>query len=118
MRSSVFEAARAIASQTVRDQIRPDPLYDPCIVVAVRKIVVQRRETVALASLLHGAQLLLVELGFINVSPIKAGGIHREARRNRAVGADNHVVLSRAAVPLRETQLPVWILNDPRHRGQ
>ena len=73
MRSSVFEAARVlIAPQAVGDQISPHPLDDPRIVVAVGKIVVQRRETVALASFLHRAQLLLVELRFFNISPIKA----------------------------------------------
>src|SRR5260370_22895208 len=58
---SVFETAHVIAAETVRNQIRPQPLDNPRIVVAVRTAVIQRRKAVPRARLLHCLPLPLIE---------------------------------------------------------
>src|SRR6266550_6497248 len=72
----------------------------------------------ALAGRFHGGKLRLVELWAIDVSPVVSRGIHREAGRHGAIGTNDHVVLAGAAVPIRETELAVRLLDNPWHRGQ
>jgi hypothetical protein len=55
---SVFEPADA-ALELVLDYIRPQPFDDPGIVVAIRKVVIQSREVMALTGSLHGRELRL-----------------------------------------------------------
>lgn len=65
---SVFEASCA-ALQAVLDQIRPDELDHPSVVVAVRQIVIQRRETMLLAGFVHTGELAVIELVLIDKLP-------------------------------------------------
>src|ERR1700726_2852924 len=79
--------------------------------------MVQSRETVLLAGGLHCGQLGLIEFWLIDVSPVEGCPIHGEAGSNGAVGADDDVVLTGATVPFRKMQFAVWLLDNPRHRG-
>ena len=58
--------------------------------------MIQRGEAVALTGLFHMRELLGVETEAIDIAPVVGGGIHGETGRDRAVGADNHVVLAGA----------------------
>lgn len=51
-RDSIIKTAGS-TFQSILNQLRPDELYDARIVIAIREIVVQSRETMALASSLH-----------------------------------------------------------------
>ena len=65
----VFEAPRP-ALHAVLDQVRVHELDHPCVVVAVREIMVQRGEAVLLTGALHRRQLSLVELGTVDIAPV------------------------------------------------
>ena len=69
---SLLEAAHATL-EFVLDRVRPKPLDDPCIVIAVGQVVVQRGKTMTLAGFFHGGQLRLIELRAIDISPIEKG---------------------------------------------
>src|SRR5262249_17382433 len=100
------------AIHAVRDQVGPDELEDPRIVVAVRQIVVQGREAVLLASLLHRRKLAAIELVLIDVSPVITGTVHGEAGSDGTIGRDDDMVLGGATLPFREMQLAVLVLDD------
>ena len=63
-----------------------------------------------LAGLFHIIQLLAIKRELVDLAPIERGGIHRETRGDSAVGSEDHVVLTGAAVPFAEPQLAVFIL--------
>jgi len=92
--------------------VLPHPLDDPGVVVAVSEIVIERREAVLLASLLHVGLLGAIEREVIDIAPVNGCGIHRETRRNRSLGADDHVILPGAAVPLAEPELTIFSLHN------
>ena len=76
------------------------PLHYAGGVVAVRHVVAQGREAVGLATLLHFGELFQIELLILDCAPIVFGVIHREARSEGAVGADDEPVLTGAATPV------------------
>src|SRR6185437_1361974 len=112
----ILEAPGAGAKAIPR--LFPHPLQDPGIVVAICQIVVEGGETMTLAGLLHLPQLTGFKLGRVNISPVVTGGIHGEAGSYGAIGADNDVVLSGAAVPFGKVHLAVGLLHDAVHRNQ
>jgi len=59
------------------------------IVVAVAEDVVASRKTVRRAFLLHLVELFDLELVIADGAPVVRRRVHREAGRERAVGADN-----------------------------
>ena len=77
-----------------------EPLHYAGGVVAVRHVVAQGREAVGLATLLHFGELFQIELLILDCAPIVFGVIHREARSEGAVGADDEPVLTGAATPV------------------
>jgi hypothetical protein len=81
------------------DSLFHNPLDHTRIVVTETEVVIQGRKAVGLASLLHFVQLRHIELMIFDDTPIVLGGIKREAGRQRAVGSDDHRVLTGAAVP-------------------
>ena len=74
----------------------PQPLDHTRVVVTVAQIVIQRGETVLLTGLLHRLQLRLVELWRLDSAPVVSRRIHRKAWAQRAVRADDDVVLAGA----------------------
>jgi len=100
---SVFKGAHA-APELFFNDVGPQPFDYPSIVVAVGKVVVQGREAVLLAGFLHAGKLPLIELRLVDISPSVSGAVHWEARRHRAVGPFNDVILAGAAVPFGELQ--------------
>src|SRR5437868_3243878 len=80
--------------------------------------MVQRGKTVALTRLLHLPQLRGIEIRLIDIAPIIRGRIHREAGRNGAIGSDDHVILSCAAIPVSEMHVAMLVLDDAWHRWQ
>jgi hypothetical protein len=71
----VLEAANFEAA----DRVGPQPLDNSRVVVALRQVVVEGREAVAVARVLHLLKLLLVELRRVDVAPIAGRGIHGKA---------------------------------------
>src|SRR5690348_8701042 len=71
-----------------------------------------------LAGFLHAGELAVIELVFINVSPIVGRCIHGETGSDGPVGSDDDVILAGAAVPLRKVQLTVSILDNSGSIGQ
>lgn len=61
------------ACELLSDYIGPKPLDHPGVVVAIREVVIQGGEAVALAGGLHFAQLRLIKLRCVDVSPIVGG---------------------------------------------
>src|SRR6266478_7648161 len=118
---SVLEAPRP-AFHPVGDGLGPHPLDHAGVVIAVSEVVVQGGEAVTLTSVLHLLQLSLLELRMVDVAPVKGRRVHRETGRNRAVGADDHVVLPGPAIPVGEMQLPAGVLRNAgrvrQHRRQ
>src|ERR1700733_5809515 len=113
----VLEASGA-ALHPILDQVRPHELDHPCIVVAIREIVIQRREAMLLACFLHTCELAVVEVVLIDVAPIVGGSVHREAGSDGAVGSDDDIILASAAVPLGKMQFAIGILDDSRSIDQ
>src|SRR5271168_5026227 len=74
-------------------------LDDPLIVVAPAQNVVKRGKAVGLAGFFLVVQLLGLELMIADHAPVIARRIHREARGKSSVDADDHRILSGAAVP-------------------
>src|ERR1700676_1284568 len=70
----------------------------------------------ALAGCFHVRKLTLIELWAIDVSPVESGRVHREAGRHGAVGTNDDVVLSGAAVRFSEPQFAAWLLDNSGHR--
>jgi hypothetical protein len=58
-------------------------------VVAILQIMVKRGKAVPLAFHLHACKLMAVKIWVSGDSPILCGSIHREARSQRSVGANN-----------------------------
>jgi hypothetical protein len=54
--------------------------------VAVGEVVIESREALLLASILHIVKLITVEREIINIAPIKRSGIHWKTRRHGAIG--------------------------------
>src|SRR5579863_1778684 len=109
----VLETFRS-SLQSVGHDLFPYPSDHARIVVAVAQIVVERGEAVSLTGVFHLLELPLVELRVVDISPIEGRWVHREARSNRAVSADNHVVLPGAAIPIGELELATRVLHDAR----
>ncbi len=109
----VLKAAGAASEAS--DSVGPQPLKHSRVVVAVRQVVVEGREAVALAGVLHLLELLCIEFWHVDVAPIVRRGIHGETRSHRAVCADDGVVLAGAAVPFGEMELAVRIRRNARH---
>ena len=107
----VFETPRS-AFHLVLDQIRPHELDHASIVVAVCKIVVQGREAMLLASLLHARELTVFKFVMIDVSPIVGRSIHRKTRSHSSIGPNDHVILACAAVPLGEMKFAIFVLHN------
>src|SRR5262245_58748352 len=76
-----------------------DPLDCSRIVVAVGEVMVQGREAMRLALLLHRVELLDFKLVMANAAPIVGRRIHWETGRQRAIHTDDHLILARPAVP-------------------
>src|SRR5208283_5476363 len=51
----------------------------------------------------------------LRVPPVKGCTIHRETRSDRAVGSDDHIILTGPTVPLRKMQLAIFLLLDSWH---
>jgi hypothetical protein len=68
-------------------------------VVAVTQDVVAGRETMLGAIDLHFIKLLDIKLVIADYAPIVRRRVHRETRRQRAIGANDQRVLSRATLP-------------------
>ena len=66
-----------------------DPLQHSSSVVTVSEDVVARRKTMLRALGLHLVELLDVKLVIADDAPIVGGGIHRETRSERTVGAND-----------------------------
>src|SRR5579883_1744444 len=98
-RASVFEALDRSAAETVCGGF-PEPLDHAGVVVAIAEIVVQRGEAVLLAGVLHVLELAGLEFVAIHGAPVVRGGEHGEAGPEGAIGADDHVVVAGAAVPV------------------
>src|SRR6516225_11265656 len=77
-----------------------EPFDNAGYVVTVGYVVTKRRETVGLASLLHLRKLFEVEFLVLHRAPIVFRVVHREARSNRTIRADNQPVLAGAATPV------------------
>ena len=105
---SVFEAAHAAAETAL--YVLPHPLDHSRIVVAVCKIMIQRREAVFLADRLHVGQLIAIERELIDGCPNRKRRIHRKARRDRSV-CSNYYVLPGTAVPFCKTQFSIRSLD-------
>ena len=99
------KSCRTVLSKAAGYPLKPvqrllkDPPNNPSIVVTETQVVVQSRETVGLARLLHFVQLGYLKPMVFDCAPVVAGGIHRKAGRKGAIGADNQGILSGAAVP-------------------
>src|SRR2546421_7211520 len=91
----VYRAAEAV------QRLARDPLQHALGVVAVGEDVVAGRKTVLRALLLHLVELLNVELRVLNRAPVVRRRVHREAGRERAVGAYDERVLARTTLPRR-----------------
>ena len=96
------------------------PLHHSSHVVAVRHVVAERREAVWFAALFHFGQLFQVKFLVFNCAPIEFRVVHRKARRERAVGADDQPVLAGAAAPVlaRTTHETLHILEPGNGEGQ
>ena len=90
----------------VRNTLKPmyrlleQPLNHARVVVAEADDVVQRREAVRLARLLHLVQRTGLELVVLDRAPVVMRAIHGEARRQRSIRANDQRVLPGAAVPI------------------
>jgi len=71
--------------------------------------VVQCRKAVALAYLFHVAQLLVLELQFVDISPVNRGWVQRKARSEGTVCSNHDIVLARPAIPVSKTEIAVAI---------
>jgi hypothetical protein len=114
LRISLIKAA-STTSQSIPNKLRPNEFDDARVVIAIRKVVIQGRETMPLARLFHLSQLAVVKLGIIDVAPVEWRSIHRETWRHSAIGPDDHIILARAAIPLGEMQILRGVLHDARH---
>jgi hypothetical protein len=96
------------------------PLHHSRDVVAVRHVVAERREAVRFAALFHFGQLFQVKFLLFNGAPVEFCVVHREARSERAVGADDQPVLAGAAAPVlaRTTHETLHILEPGNGEGQ
>ena len=74
-------------------------LDDPLVVIAPAQNVVKRGKAVGLAGFFLVVQLLGLEFMIAHYAPVIARRIHREARGKSSVDADDHRILSSAAVP-------------------
>src|SRR5262249_6577683 len=77
-----------------------EPFDNTRIVVAEAHNMVERREAVRLAGLLHLVKLRFVKLVVLDGSPVVARRVHGEAWSQGSVGPDDAGVLARTAVPL------------------
>src|SRR5581483_4007427 len=111
----VFETSSATL-QLIGNHLLPNPLDDARVVIAIAEVVVEGREAMSLACGLHLLQLLLIKFWIVDVSPIETRGIHRKARRDRAVGANDYIVLSCPAIPIGKVH-SAFILHNARHRS-
>src|ERR1700680_2996104 len=108
----ILKAVRVAATEAVGDRQVPQELDDARVVIAISQVVVERGEAVALAGGFHVREPLADEIRFIDVAPVVGRRIHREARRDGAVGADDDVVLACAAVPFAELHVTVFTPHD------
>ena len=125
-----FGCARILAViEPSADYIWPFIPWNPCaslleevldhtlIVVAPAKNVVQRGEAVSLAGLFLVIKLLGFEFMIADDAPVVARRVHGKARREGSVDADDHGVLSGAAVPWEVIALhEIDHLPEPRVR--
>ena len=74
-------------------------LDDPLIVVTPTQNVVQGREAMSLTGFLLMVELFRVKLVIPDQTPVVAGGVHGEARRESPVDTNDHGILAGAAVP-------------------
>src|SRR5437763_3159301 len=75
------------------------PLQHALGVVAVSENVIAGRQTMRRALFLHLVQLGVIELWILNRAPVVRRRVHREARRQSPVRANDQRVLSGAAFP-------------------
>src|SRR5262249_38729710 len=75
------------------------PFDYPGVVVAITQVMVERREAMLLALLLHVVELLDLEFMIPDDSPVVRRRIHRETGRNSPIDSDDYVVLTGATVP-------------------
>jgi hypothetical protein len=66
----IFKASGS-ALHAVFDQVGPNELDYPRIVVAIGEIVIESRETMLLTSLFHSGQLICFEFVTVDVSPVE-----------------------------------------------
>src|ERR1700722_13239955 len=95
---SLFETTGDALEAVLR--LLPQPLHHARDVVAIRDVIAESGKAVRLAAVFHFGKLLRVELLFADAAPIVFRVVHRETRRDRAIGADDQPVLSRAAAPM------------------
>src|SRR5262245_65342763 len=90
--------SRGVAAHPVK-RLFDDPAEHGLVIVVMPEHVLRRREAMGVAALLHLAELFAVELVIFDGPPVISGGIHREAGRDRPVRANQHGVVSGAAMP-------------------
>src|SRR5579872_2775974 len=96
--AALFGAGLTEPLEAVRSLLQQH-LDDTSVVVAVADDVVQRREAVQLARLLHVVELPGVEARRADASPVLGRVVGREAWREGAVDPNDDRVPARAAVP-------------------
>jgi hypothetical protein len=67
-----------------------------------------------LAGVFHVTELLLIELGLVDISPVEGRWANRKTWRHGAVGANDYVVLPSSAIPIGELELSIRVLHDAR----
>src|ERR1700758_4482207 len=105
--SLIVEAVRVASLEAVGHHQVPQELDDSRVVIAIRQIVIECGEAVLLAGLLHLLELPALEIRLIDIAPVVSGRVHGEAWRDGAIGADDDVILARAAVPFAEMHVTV-----------
>ena len=78
----IVEAVRVATLHPMRDREVPNKLDHARIVVAIRQIMIERREAMALAGLLHVLELLTIEMEFVDIAPVVGGRIHGKTGRD------------------------------------
>src|SRR5260370_40333379 len=89
----------ALHSLEAMGKLLKEILDNALVVVAPAQDVIKCRETVGLAGLLLLVELFGFKLVVADDTPVIACRIHGETRRQRSINANDHRVLTGAAVP-------------------
>src|SRR5260370_36337280 len=94
----LFEASGCALKYGSR--VLKDPLHYARDVVTVRHIIPKCGEAMWLAPLLHFGELLEIELLILDRAPVVFRVIHREARRECPVRANDEPIMTGSATPV------------------